>query len=311
MALQDYQRLPHFVTENLLREVGRHGGLTSVQRANALCVWSMSLGLRRPTEPTPPDFGCAQPPYRGRTGSEDGSSANGQDLFDLFRCFKGHFKKMQAISTSVPLDYISVLPTSAEEFASEYPSTWKDFSSARGNAVVAMDERWHLQLSALKMRIPMRRTHSMVDTGSKRAPSAAASPRSAAANQVLQQFFVLVGNGNPNTPQRGDRQGMGRRFWEKSPGPRAKLNQATALLERLQAQVGGGADAAKPQTSAPQSFPKTESNLQAMRKTARPRIRQRSQLPSTALPAVAKCAVVPFLAHAEESPVHLDDAMGF
>ena len=91
----------------------------------------------------------------------------------------------------------------------------------------------------------------------------------------------------------------------------AKLNQATALLERLQAQVGGGADAAKPQTSAPQSFPKTESNLQAMRKTARPRIRQRSQLPSTALPAVAKCAVVPFLAHAEESPVHLDDAMGF
>ena len=98
MALQDFQHLGHYVTENVLREVGRRGQLTSVQKTDALCVWSMSLGLRRPSEPTLQTLVALKLHIGG--GMEE---ANGQDFFDLFKIFKGHFKKMVQVNNNPAL----------------------------------------------------------------------------------------------------------------------------------------------------------------------------------------------------------------
>ena len=223
MSLQDYQHLGHYVTENLLREVGQRGQLTSIQKTDAMCVWSMSLGLRRPTEPTLQTLVALKLHIGG--GLEEGKS---QDFFDLFKIFKNHFKKMVAVNSNPPLEHVPALPSSPAEFAAEFPSTWADFSSVHGNDLVAMEERWFLQLTSIKVQIPMRRTHSLVERG-ERVEGRSAAPQQAAA-QVLEQFMELLG-GKARPP------GMQRRFMEKSPDPRSKLSRATALLDRLEHQV--------------------------------------------------------------------------
>lgn len=227
MALQDYQHLGQYVTENLMREIGRRGQLSSVQKTDAICVWSMSLGLRKPSEPTLQTLVALKLHLGG--GFED-AQASGQDMFDLLKVFKSHWKKMVSVNTNHALEYVPFLPASPAEFAESYPSTWSDFSGVRGNELVDLDERWHLQLASLKAQIPMRRTHSLVERGDPKGRSAGSHK----AHEVFEQFMDLL-EGNASSLQR--KNSLRRRLSEKSPDPRSKVQQASALLDRLQTQT--------------------------------------------------------------------------
>lgn len=42
MALQEFQNLEYYLTENLVRDVSQNGALkSSVQKTNAVCLWAM------------------------------------------------------------------------------------------------------------------------------------------------------------------------------------------------------------------------------------------------------------------------------
>lgn len=307
MALQDFQHLGHYVTENVLREVGRRGQLTSVQKTDALCVWSMSLGLRRPSEPTLQTLVALKLHIGG--GMEE---ANGQDFFDLFKIFKGHFKKMVQVNNNPALEAVHVLPANPQDFAREFPSTWADFSAVNGNELVEMDERWFLQLASIKAQIPMRKTHSMLDRGDGRS---APAPQLSAAENVLERFMDILGGRAPA--------GVRHRHMTKSPDPRSKVSQATALFERLQSQMdqqsapaSQAPSAKRPRTEAPPVPSKQEPQVETSKQPASP--------PAEALQMVAASPLTdqeevdpaeeaetkPFLEAAESSMAALDAALG-
>ena len=210
-------------------------------------MWALGLGLRRPSEPTVQSLLALKLHLEG--GHDDKESmAHANDRWEQFKAIKGHFRKM-AQNGGVPTEWVQTLPLDPEEFAEQYPGIWQDFSATRGNELVKMEERWHLQLAAIKATIPMRGTHSMVNnprTGV--AESEAAGSTRAALNSFL-------GMSQAQSAQLAQASKTRRRLMEKTP-PETKFNRAMTLLEELTASerarsAGRPSAPAQPQVATP------------------------------------------------------------